>query len=92
VAFLAEAAAPQTAQSAQSGGQAQVRVPRAALRDDHGQQVVFVLRGDRVERRAVRVAPAPGDEAVVIAGLTAGDQVVVEGPADLADGSKVVVR
>ena len=92
VAFLAEAAAAQPPAQAGQNGPAQVRVPRAALRDDHGQQVVFVLRGDRVERRAVRVGPAPGDEAVVIAGLAAGDQVVVEGPADLADGRKVVIR
>jgi HlyD family secretion protein len=89
VAFLGEGDA---AAAAADKGRSQARVPRAALRDDHGQQVVFVLRGDRVERRAVRVAPAPGDEAAVIAGLAAGDRVVVEGPADLADGAKVVVR
>jgi multidrug efflux pump subunit AcrA (membrane-fusion protein) len=40
----------------------------------------------------VRVGDAPGDEAAVLSGLRAGDQVVVEGPPDLADGSKVVVR
>jgi HlyD family secretion protein len=70
----------------------QARVPRAALRQDHGEQVVFVVRGDRVERRAVRIGPAPGDDAAVLAGLTTGEQVVVDGPPELADGRKVIVR
>jgi HlyD family secretion protein len=86
VAFLGEAPAPGAATRAQA------RMPRAALRQDHGQAVVFVLRGDRVERRAVRVGDAPGEEVVVLSGLAAGDQVVVDGPPDLADGGKVVVR
>jgi HlyD family secretion protein len=88
VAFLAEAPAAAQEQAAR----AQALVPRAALRQDHGQLVAFVLRGDRVERRAVRITPAPGDEAAVVAGLTPGEQVVVDGPPDLADGRKVVVR
>jgi hypothetical protein len=32
-----------------------------------------------------------GDEVEVIAGLTAGERLVVDGPADLADGDRVVV-
>ena len=36
-------------------------------------------------------APAPGDEAVITSGLAAGERVVIEGPADLADGAKVAV-
>jgi HlyD family secretion protein len=89
VAFLAEAPA---AAAQEQAARAQALVPRAALRQDHGQLVAFVLRGDRVERRAVRITPAPGDEAAVVAGLTPGEQVVVDGPPDLADGRKVVVR
>jgi HlyD family secretion protein len=92
VAFLAETP-PDLAQAPQGQAtRAQARVPRAALRQDRGQLVAFVLRGDRVERRAVRITAAPGDEAAVIAGLTPGEQVVVDGPPDLADGRKVVVR
>jgi HlyD family secretion protein len=89
VAFLAE---EQPHQPQQSAAAPETRVPRRALRDDHGQQVAFVVLGDHVERRAVRVAPGTGDDAVVLAGLSAGEQVVVEGPADLADGRKVAVR
>lgn len=70
----------------------QARVPRAALRQDHGRQVVFVVHAGRAERRAVRVGEAPGDEVAVIAGLAAGEQVVVDGPPDLTDGRQVIVR
>jgi RND family efflux transporter MFP subunit len=101
VAFLGEddrqAAGPGAGEQAGStsasvAGRAQARVARAALRQDHGQLVAFVVRGDHVERRAVRITAAPGDEAAVIAGLTAGEQVVVDGPPDLADGRRVIVR
>ncbi len=89
VAFLGDEA-PRTVAAAAAAPE--VRVPRRALRDDHGQAVAFVVQGDHVERRAVRVAPGTGDEAVVLAGLSAGEQVVIEGPADLADGRKVAVH
>jgi len=95
VAFLGQDTeqAPRTpGEQAAREARAQARVTRAALRQDHGQLVAFVVRGDRVERRAVRITAAPGDEAAVIAGLTPGEQVVVDGPVDLADGRKVVVR
>jgi HlyD family secretion protein len=85
VAFLGEeqegAAAPTRA----------VVVPRAAVRKDGGRDVVFIVRGEKVERRAVRLSPAPGDEAVVISGLNGGERVVVEGPAELKDGDLVSV-
>jgi RND family efflux transporter MFP subunit len=66
-------------------------VPRRALRKDGDRDVVFVVQGDKAERRAVGVGPAPGDEAVITSGLSAGEKVVVEAPADLVDGAKVAV-
>ena len=86
VAFLGEADAG-TASS-----RAVVVIPRAAVRKDGDRDVVFVVRGNRVERRAVGLGPAPGDEAVVLSGITAGEQVVIEGPADLKDGARVSVE
>jgi HlyD family secretion protein len=68
-----------------------VRVPRAALRRDGEQDVVFVLVGEKVERRAVQVGRASGDLVELGAGVRAGDEVVVEGPPDLADGAAVRV-
>ena len=46
--------------------------------------------GNRVACHTFRSVPA-GD-AVILAGLEAGERVVVEGPADLADGDAVEVR
>ena len=68
-----------------------VMVPRKAVRKDEDKDVVFVVVGDHVERRAIGLADNPGDDAVVLSGLRAGEQVVIDGPADLADGAKVAV-
>ncbi len=67
-------------------------VPRAALRREAGRTVVYVLNQDRVERRAVSVGAVQGEEVEVLSGLSADEQVVVEGPEDLADGDKVIAR
>jgi HlyD family secretion protein len=67
-------------------------MPRTAVRTDRGQTIVLVVVDDRVERRAVRVGDAKGDNVFVLGGLVAGERVVVEGPPDLADGRKVSVR
>jgi len=67
-------------------------LPRAALRTDQGQAIVLVVVGDHVERRAVRVGDAKGDGVEVLSGLAAGERVVIDGPADLADGRKVSIR
>ncbi len=67
-------------------------VPRRALRKDGDRDVVFVVKGEQVERRAVGVSPVPGDEAVITSGLSSGEQVVIEGPENLADGAKVAVQ
>ena len=65
-------------------------VPSAALRRDSGAQVVFVARGDMVERRAVTTGLEDGGDVEVLAGVSAGERVVVEGPPALADGDRVV--
>jgi RND family efflux transporter MFP subunit len=67
-------------------------VPKAAVRTDGGQTIVFLVREERVERRAVKVGAADGDEVEVLSGLSAGERVVVEGPDTLADGARVKER
>ncbi|MCP3959469.1 MAG: efflux RND transporter periplasmic adaptor subunit [bacterium] len=67
-------------------------IPSQALRRDGSQDMVFVIEGEVVERRAIRVGPQNGDRVVVEAGLGAGDEVVVEGPEDLANGDRVKVE
>ena len=67
-----------------------VEVPRPAIRRDGEQDVVYVARDGKVERRAVRVDSAQGDTARISSGVNEGEMVVVAGPA-LADGEKVKV-
>jgi len=67
-------------------------VPKSAVRTDAGQSVVFVVREDRVERRAVKVGAAQGDQVEIVSGLTSGERIVVEGHDALADGMRVKER
>ena len=88
VSFLADAAPVASAELAR----ARVLVPKAAIRTVDGTSVVFVVRGDRVERRAVKPGGNDGDLVEVISGLSAGDRVVTEGVATLTDGARVKER
>ena len=87
VSFLRDAPAP---------GQAAVvpraLVPKTAVRTADGRSVVFVLKEDRVERRAISVGLENGDQVEVISGVSAGERVVVEAPQTLKDGDKVKVQ
>jgi RND family efflux transporter MFP subunit len=69
-----------------------VLVPRTAVREEGGAAAVFVHREGRVERRAVKLGQARGNEHEVIAGLSDGDQVVTGGINELRDGQNVRVK
>ena len=68
------------------------RVPRSAVGLDGGQSIVWVVREDSVERRAVRLGATRGDETEVLAGINAGEVVVLRPVAQLRDGGRVKVR
>src|SRR5262245_37400653 len=88
VAFLAE-----PGEAAQGGGARVVRVPRAAIRGGNGDEHVFVVKAEnKLERRAVKIGAGGDDPVDVIAGLSAGERVVVEGPSDLAADMIVAER
>ena len=70
----------------------QALVPREAVREVQGKQVVFAYRDGALERRAVSVGSARGSDLEIIAGLSPGDQVVVRGPEGLHDGERVKVK
>jgi RND family efflux transporter MFP subunit len=67
-------------------------VPRSAIRQEGEGQVLFVLVGERVERRAVSLGSALGEDVEVVSGVGGGERVVVEPPAELADGDRVKVE
>jgi len=66
-----------------------VRIPSAAVRRDGEQDVVFVVRDHRAQRRAVTLGGASGDARLVLAGVSAGEAVVIDAPAGLRDGAAV---
>jgi HlyD family secretion protein len=67
-------------------------IPQNAVHDDSGKKVVFLLKDDRIERRAVTLGGTRGSDTEVLAGLVAGDTIVVNGPPDLHDGQTVAVK
>ncbi len=70
-----------------------VTIPNGAVRTDGGSRVVFVVSGgDRVERRALRVGAAREDRVEVLSGLAPGERIVLDPPAALKDGARIVVR
>ncbi|MBQ91565.1 MAG: efflux transporter periplasmic adaptor subunit [Acidimicrobiaceae bacterium] len=85
VAFLEEQEAPEPST------EPRLLMPSAAARDESGQAIVFVLQGDTVERRAVRLGATVGNQVEVLAGVNVGERLVVGGPPELADGDPVVV-
>ena len=77
--------------TATASAQPTALVPRPAIKAVGSDNYAFVVRGDAVERRAVRLGGTDGDRVEVLAGLQAGDRVVVSPPAALADGAKVAI-
>jgi RND family efflux transporter MFP subunit len=67
-------------------------VPKAAIRTEGDAAYVFVIRGEVVERRAVKIGGTDGDRLEVLAGLSSGDRVVISPPAELTDGAKITVK
>lgn len=67
-------------------------VPQDAVRDDNGKKIVFLVKDDRLERRAVTLGGTRGSDAEILAGVVAGDTVVVKGPGNLRDGQDVQVK
>ena len=79
----------QGAVTEQTGVSTVVVVPRKAIRSDGGTDIVLVVSDGVLERRAVSVDQTTGDDAFLLSGLRAGERVVLEGPADLADGDQI---
>lgn len=92
VAFLDEDAANEETTEADAPPPARLTIPTVATRKDGDKDIVFVLQGSTVERRAVRLGTTIADRVTVEAGLQAGEKVVTEGPPELADGDTVEVQ
>jgi HlyD family secretion protein len=69
-----------------------VEVAKSAVRRDGEQDVVFVARENKAERRAVKVLAAEGDNVRLASGVAEGESVIIEGPPDLKDGERVRIK
>ena len=68
-----------------------ITVPQETIiRDERGTSVFVAANGEAV-RRVVELGPMSGDEIVILSGVEPGDQIIVSGQADLAQGDKVRV-
>ena len=86
VSFLGDE--PQQKQSAAP----RVLVPATAVKQENGKPVVFVVKDQQVERRAVSVGAVRGSDQEILAGVHEGDQVVVKSPDALHDGERVNIK
>ncbi|HYR29751.1 MAG TPA: efflux RND transporter periplasmic adaptor subunit, partial [Thermoanaerobaculia bacterium] len=77
-----------TSETAATAVNAGVQMPKAAVRRDGETDIVFVVKDDKAERRAVKVVSTEGDLVRLASGVTGGERVVIEGP-ELQDGDKV---
>jgi RND family efflux transporter MFP subunit len=69
-----------------------ITIPKAAVREQDGRSIVWVVRDGRAERRAITVPTKSGDEVTVASGLSGGERIVIEGADGLADGARVTER
>jgi RND family efflux transporter MFP subunit len=69
-----------------------ILIPASAVHDENGKNIVFLLKDDKAERRAVTLGGNRGSDREVIAGVSVGDTVVTKAPANLRDGQAVEIR
>ncbi len=70
----------------------QALVPQAAVFNRDGTTIVFVVDDSVLDRRAVSTGRTVGTDVEVMAGVTAGETVVVNGPENLVNDDRVRVK
>lgn len=73
-------------------GEPTIAVPGAAVQLGQDGPYVFVVRDGKSELRPVTVSRSAGADAVIDKGITAGEDVVVDGQLRLVDGASVTVK
>lgn len=74
-----------------SNAVARVLVPKAAVVRNDGSSFVFVIKGNRVEQRSIRLGDEAGDFYYVLEGLSGGESAATSGVEKLRDGDRVKV-
>ena len=78
----------QTAGAEPTAVRQSLTLPRAAVRRDQGQDIVWIVRDGRVERRAVTVGETAGEQVTISTGVRGGERVIVDGPDPLSEGMR----
>jgi RND family efflux transporter MFP subunit len=76
-------------EASETGRRARVVVPEAAVRRLDGRDVVFVVAEGTAERRVVAIGGEHEAGKQVLSGISAGERVIIDGPAELAGGERV---
>jgi multidrug efflux pump subunit AcrA (membrane-fusion protein) len=92
VAFLGAEPSRQRAKNQDPAPTVRALIPKSAVRTEGGNSFVFAVRDGKLERRAVSLGRAIAGDMEVIAGVNAGDELVVSGPENLRDSERVSVR
>jgi RND family efflux transporter MFP subunit len=66
-----------------------VLAPAAAITQRNGKDVAFVVEGEQVKARTLKVGRTLGDDREVLQGLAGGDKVVIDPSDKLVDGARV---
>jgi hypothetical protein len=66
-----------------------VTIPRTARAERNGRSVVFVVQDGRARLQEIQTNDPGGDHLVVTQGLSGGESVVLNAPANLEDGARV---
>ena len=74
------------------GESSAVRVPASAVVLRGQLEIVFVVTNQRAQMHLVKTGKRLGDELEILAGLDAGDSVVIDGAGLLTDGQPVVEK
>jgi len=66
-----------------------VVIPKAAVQQRDGRDILMVANNGRAERRAVSVTSTSAEDAVIGSGLNVGEKVIVDWPKALTDGMAI---
>ncbi len=88
VAFLGE----ERPQAKGSVSDVKAMIPKGAVRTESGKPVVWLVRDNKLERRALSLGAEHGSDVEVLAGVSAGDKLVVRGPESLREGQAVEIK
>jgi multidrug efflux pump subunit AcrA (membrane-fusion protein) len=69
-----------------------VIIPATALVREGEETAVFVVMGDKAQRRPVQVGLTDGTDLEIVSGVKAGEMVIVEGQNGLPDGAKIAIE